>query len=77
MLLRHKYVCPSKSCRRGLEIEIPPNGIDRNTPSPTCTCGSKMKKVYATPVLFKLSKAEVVDHLGEFEEIRQSHKNSF
>jgi hypothetical protein len=35
---------------------------------PICMCGEKMKKAYTTPVLFRLSNAEVDRYLGNFEE---------
>jgi hypothetical protein len=67
MAPRFKYVCPSKTCRREIEIEIPSIGSAGEVSRPKCTCGETMKKVYSPPVLFKLFKAEVPHHHGEFE----------
>ena len=72
MLLRQKYVCPSKSCRREIEIEMEraPSGVGG---SATCTCGTKLKKAYATPVLFILNRTEVPQRLSEIEGPQASH----
>ena len=59
MHLRQKYICSSESCRCEIELEIPPDSFGRETPNPTCGCGAKMKKVYKSPVLFRLYRAEV------------------
>ena len=66
MLPRQIYVCPSKTCRREFETEIEhaPSGVGG---SPTCTCGTKMKKAYTTPVLYILNKTKVSQRLSEIE----------
>ena len=71
MLPRQKYVCPSKSCRREIEIELSHGSV---AASPTCTCGTKMKKAYTTPALFKLNRTKISLRLIEVEEPNASHK---
>ena len=72
MLQRQKYVCPSKFCRREIEIDLSLGVVAK---SPRCTCGTKMKKVYTTPVLFKLNWTEVSQRLSEIEGPETSHRN--
>lgn len=62
--MRVRWVCVSKSCRREVEVQIPPGEVAGKLPSPTCTCGAEMKRVYATPTVRKLSRDEI-DQLNE------------
>lgn len=76
MLSRQKYVCPSKSCRREIEIELSLGGVAGEITSPTCTCGSKMKKPYTTPVLFSLNRTKLLLPSSEIEGLQASHRYS-
>lgn len=54
--MRRKYVCVSKTCGRTIELEIRQLNDTHLNSSPICgICGSVMKKVYSTPVLFRLT----------------------
>jgi hypothetical protein len=72
MTRQRKFVCPSETCRREIEIEIAIGDAAENAPSPICTCGVTMKKVYTVPVVLKLSKEESVRSLGIFEQANGS-----
>lgn len=61
-----KYVCLSSSCRREVEMEIPPSYAVGEILNPKCICGAEMKKVYSKPVLSGLSKEEAVHRFGNF-----------
>ena len=65
MAPRVQFICQSSACRRQVEIEIPAGGGAGQGLNPLCACGSKMKKVYAKPVLRELSKAECILRLGD------------
>ncbi len=65
MGLRVQFICQSSACRRQVEVEIPAGGGAGQGLNPLCACGSKMKKVYAKPVLRELSKAERILRLGD------------
>ena len=65
MGLRVQFICHSSACRRQVEVEIPAGGGAGQGLNPLCACGSKMKKVYAKPVLRELSKAERILRLGD------------
>jgi len=65
MGLRVQFICQSPACRRQVEIEIPAGGGTGQGSNLLCACGSKMKKVYAKPVLRELSKAERILCLGD------------
>ena len=70
--MRQTYVCASKTCGRTIELEIRhPNDTHLN-PSPICGCGAAMKKVYSTPVLFRLTKTDVTQALHSAEEPKDS-----
>ena len=62
---RMQFICQSPACRRQVEIEIPAGGGAGQGLNPLCACGSKMKKVYAKPVLRELSKAECILRFGD------------
>jgi hypothetical protein len=65
MRLQKRYVCVSNTCRREVEIEIPPScGKTGEISNPTCACGAEMKKVYSAPVLRTLSEAEAIQRFG-------------
>ena len=65
MGLRTQWICQSSACRRQVEIEIPAGGGAGQDLNPLCTCGSKMKKVYAKPALRELSRAECILRFGD------------
>lgn len=59
-----RYICVSETCRRESEIEV----IGKNGTffSPTCDCGSEMKRVYSAPAFTLQSGAEATQRFGEF-----------
>ena len=57
MASRVRFVCPSETC--GKQIEIPGAQKSERKGNPKCVCGSEMKKVYEKPTVRKLSSAEV------------------
>ena len=69
--LREQYVCSSATCRREIEIEIPPGHKVGETQNPRCTCGSKMKKVYSAPVFRELTSAEAILRLGDIGPLKK------
>jgi len=64
-----RYVCASKTCRCEVETEISNKSWTSFTP--TCECGSEMKKVYSAPVFIRLSEAEAIERSGEFVRARR------
>lgn len=66
------YICVSNTCRR--EVEIETTRMKGTSFSPTCECGSKMKRVYSIPVLTRLSEAEATERFGEFVQGRRELK---
>ncbi len=58
---RMQFICQSPACRR----QVPAGGGAGQGLNSLCACGSKMKKVYAKPVLRELSKAECILRLGD------------
>jgi len=73
---RVQFICQSSACRRQVEIEIPAGGGAGQGLNPLCACGSKMKKVYAKPVLRELSKAERILRLGDSGLLRTQGKTA-
>ncbi len=65
MAPRMQFICQSPACRRQVKIEIPAGGGTGQGSNLLCACGSKMKKVYAKPVLRELSKAECILRFGD------------
>lgn len=61
--MRIPYICVSKTCRR--EIEIESSRMNGTFFSPTCECGSQMKKVYSPPAFTRLSGNEATERFGE------------
>lgn len=55
MHLLQKFICQSETCRHEVQFEILQDELADVTR--TCDCGARMKKVYATPVLFRIYKA--------------------
>jgi hypothetical protein len=64
-----RYICVSKTCRR--EVEIETSRKNGTFFSPTCECGSEMKKVYSGPAFTRLSGAEATERFGEFVRARK------
>ena len=59
------FVCQYLACRRQVEMEIPSASGVGHEPNMLCTCGSKMKKVYAEPVFRELPKTEAILRFGD------------
>lgn len=57
--MRIRWVCVSKTCQREVEEQMPPGEVAGKLPSPPCTCGAAMKRVYTAPTVRKLSEDEI------------------
>jgi hypothetical protein len=64
---QQKYICQSKTCRREIEIEIPPRHRAGESSNPRCTCGSEMKKPYSRPAFTILRVAYETSPLKDAE----------
>lgn len=51
-----KWLCSNLSCRS--EFLVATGSAPENGVNPRCCCGSKMKKVYAAPALWKIPNSE-------------------
>ena len=65
--MRIRWICVSEACHREVEVQIQPSDMARQLPSPTCTCGGAMKKVYSTPTFRRLSEDEASQVCGNRE----------
>jgi hypothetical protein len=73
--VRLRYVCPSATCRREREIEIPADN-SRGFIPPTCTCGVTLKKIYSPPVFRKLTGTEAIQCFGDLVKLRETVKKA-
>jgi hypothetical protein len=67
--MRIRYICASKTCRR--EVETEASNKNGTFFTPTCECGSEMKRAYSAPVFTRLSEAEATERFGEFVRARK------
>jgi hypothetical protein len=67
--MRIRYICASKTCRR--EVETEASNKNGTFFTPTCECGSEMKRAYFAPAFTRLSEAEAAERFGEFVRARK------
>lgn len=51
-----KWICSNPACRA--EFVVATGSAPENGVNPRCCCGSKMKKVYSAPALWKMQDSE-------------------